>query len=73
LGQSELQPGLSLRGKVTTPLLDPANLNRTESGEERLALHKNHEGWAQAVRAMGDYGMTAVGRKADIRQVRDIG
>jgi len=48
---------------VASARFEPANLSRTESGEERLALHKNHEGWAQAVRAMGDYGMTAVGAK----------
>jgi len=45
------------------PSRHPANLTRTESGEERLALHKNHEGWAQAVRAMRGYGATAHGAK----------
>jgi hypothetical protein len=34
---------------VASPRFEPANLSRTESGEERLALHKNHEGRAQAV------------------------
>src|SRR4029077_8385029 len=48
---------------VASPRSEPANLTRTESGEERLALHKNHEGRAQVARAMGDYGMTAVGAK----------
>src|SRR5271169_2582794 len=32
--------------------LNPRNLSRMESGEERLALHNNHEGPAQAVREM---------------------
>jgi hypothetical protein len=44
---------------VASPRFEPANLSRTESGEERLALHKNHEGQAQAVREMSDYGATA--------------
>src|SRR6266403_2527883 len=48
---------------VASPRFEPANLSRTESGEERLALHKNHDGRAQAVRAMGGYGMTASGAK----------
>src|ERR1700738_1465580 len=37
---------------VASPRFEPVNLSRTESGEERLALHKNHEGRAQAVAAM---------------------
>jgi len=37
---------------VAGPRFEPANLSRTESGEERLALHKNHEGRAQAVGAI---------------------
>jgi len=48
---------------VASPRFEPANLSRTESGEERLALHKNHEGRAQAVRAMRGYGTTAHGAK----------
>jgi hypothetical protein len=48
---------------VASPRFEPANLSRTESGEERLALHKNHEGRAQAVRAMRGYGTTALGAK----------
>src|SRR6202163_4068875 len=48
---------------VASPRFEPANPSRTESGEERLALHKNHEGRAQAVRAMRGYGTTAHGAK----------
>src|SRR5258707_10735052 len=48
---------------VAGPRFEPANLSRTESGEERLALHKNHEGRAQAVAAMRGYGTTAHGAK----------
>ena len=50
---------------VASPRFEPANLRRAESGEERLALHKNHEGRAQAVRAMRryGYGTTAHGAK----------
>jgi len=29
---------------VAYPRFEPANLSRTESGEERPALHKNREG-----------------------------
>ena len=36
---------------VASPRVEPVNLSRTQSGEERLALHKNHEGRAQAVAA----------------------
>src|SRR5258707_7900208 len=51
---------------VASPRFEPANLSRTESGDERLALHKNHEGRAQAVAAMRGYGMTAVGKSGQI-------
>src|SRR4029077_7753682 len=44
---------LMLVAVVASPRFEPANLSRTESGEERLTLHKNHEGRAQAARAMG--------------------
>src|SRR5260370_81200 len=44
---------------VAGPRFESANLGRTESGEERLALHKNHEGRAQAVAAIRGYGTTA--------------
>ena len=45
------------------PRFEPANLSRTESGEKRPVLHKNHEGRSQAVRAMRGYGTTAHGAK----------
>src|ERR1700738_1359998 len=51
---------------VASPRFEPANPSRTESGEERLALHKNHEGRAQAVCAMRDYGTTAHGAKRSL-------
>jgi hypothetical protein len=38
---------------VPGPRFEPANLSRTESGEARLALHKNREGRAQTVRGYG--------------------
>ena len=44
---------------VANPRFEPANLNRKEGGKERLALNKNHEGWAQAVLAMRGHGTTA--------------
>jgi hypothetical protein len=34
---------------VASSRFELANLSRTESGEERLALRKDHEGRAQAV------------------------
>jgi hypothetical protein len=46
---------------VASPQFEPANLSRTESGVERLALHRNHEGRAQAVRIVSGYGMTTSG------------
>jgi hypothetical protein len=58
---------------VASPRFEPANRSRTVSGEERLAFHKNHEGLAQAVRAMSRYGMTAHGRETDIGQDTDVG
>jgi len=39
--------------------------------EERLALHKNHEGRAQAVREMRVYGTTAHGA-SDIRRTAEV-
>jgi hypothetical protein len=57
---------------VASPRFEPANLSRTESGEERLALHKNHEGRAQAVCAMRDYGTTAHGAKRPFMRKRDL-
>jgi hypothetical protein len=49
---------------VASSRFELANLTRTESGEERLPLHKNHEGRAQAVRAMKVHALLAQsGRK----------
>jgi hypothetical protein len=52
------------------PQFEPAYLIRTESGEKRLALHKNHEERAQAVRAMRGCGMTAHGAKRPLTKER---
>jgi hypothetical protein len=40
----ERADGVKRVSVVAIPRFEPENPSRTESGEERLALHKNHEG-----------------------------
>jgi hypothetical protein len=54
---------------VAIPRFEPANLSRAESGEERLALNKNHEGAGSSSSRNDRYGMNGrFWRKAAVRR-----